>query len=106
MEKQALLHEVGGLLRDDSTILACEEKLKATNDEAQELPAKTKGCCFRIPKRYALCFLVFLGFLIMNSERSCLSVAIVAMSSKRRIKVDGKWTTKVAIKHLYDLFLT
>lgn len=99
MEKQALLHEVGGLLRDDSTILACEEKLKATNDEAQELPAKTKGSCLRIPKRYALCFLVFLGFLIMNSERSCLSVAIVAMSSKRRIKVDGKWTTKPSEFH-------
>lgn len=37
---------------------------------------------------------MFGGFLTMNCQRSCLSVAIVAMSSKTRHYENGKWKSK------------
>ncbi len=99
MEKKPLLQDAGSLLREDASKLLSEEKLKLSEDECEEVPAKRKRSWLKnIPKRYILCFMVFSGFLIMNSERSCLSVAIVAMSSKKRVKVDGKWITKVSLK--------
>lgn len=102
MEKEQLIQEVGRLLHEDEAKLLKEENrtLKAEHDkeltekETEKL-SKQKKPWINIPKRYILCFLVFWGFLLMNCERSCLSVAIVAMSSKRRVKVDGKWVTKV-----------
>eukprot|EP00794_Sanderia_malayensis_P005170 gene5170-5822_t len=104
-DKRPLLQDVGKILRehkDTSSLLFNEEKsskLSPDDEEGEvgeEVPAATKKKrnWLNIPKRYVLCFLVFSGFLLMNSERSCLSVAIVAMSSKRRVKIDGKWITK------------
>ena len=81
-----------------------DEKLsdKCKNDD-DEVPGKKRK--WQMPKRYILCFLVFWGFLLMNCERSCLSVAIVAMSSKRKVKVDGKWVTKVTQEFTYQFVI-
>lgn len=101
--------EKKSLLRGDVEKSFAAEKQKITGSISEGFPlisaSKTEKCrqddtpkkrrFFEIPKRYILCFLVFWGFLLMNCERSCLSVAIVAMSSKRKVKVDGKWVTKV-----------
>lgn len=98
MEKVSLLHEDA-----EKPLLDEEQRTKhfeknALNDgikcKEDDKPNK-KRRFFEIPKRYILCFLVFWGFLLMNCERSCLSVAIVAMSAKRKVKIDGKWVTKV-----------
>ena len=53
---------------------------------------------FYVPRRYILCLLIFSAFCTMNCMRSCLSVAIVAMSSRTRHWEGGKWVTKVCKK--------
>ena len=101
MEKDSVLPEDASLYREKiassqefSERQPHKDGLQSENCENDdEIPERRKN--FQIPKRYILCFLVFLGFLLMNCERSCLSVAIVTMSSKRRVKIDGKWVTKV-----------
>ena len=95
MEEKKSITECESLLREGGIKLIKEDKARLLENTGEDLPAKKKKGWCEIPKRYTLCFLVFLGFLLMNSERSCLSVAIVAMSSKRRTKVNGKWITKV-----------
>ena len=110
MEKDHLIQEVGRLLNEDEAKLLKEgnktlkdEHDKELTDKQTEELSKRKKPWINIPKRYILCFLVFWGFLLMNCERSCLSVAIVAMSAKRRVKVDGKWVTKVTTVIITDL---
>ena len=102
MEKETLFHEEASQLYREKTVspqriserpIHKDSKHSDNNEHSNEV--HEKKCFGQIPKRYILCFLVFLGFLLMNCERSCLSVAIVAMSSKRKMKVDGKWVTKV-----------
>jgi len=51
---------------------------------------------FYFPRRYVLCILTFCAFCTMNCQRSCLSVAIVAMSSRTKHWESGKWTSKPA----------
>ena len=62
---------------------------------ADKLKESEEQSRYYIPRRYILCFLIGTGFLIMNCQRSCLSVAIVAMSSKTRHWEGGKWVPKV-----------
>ena len=51
---------------------------------------------FYIPRRYIVCFMMFSGMLIQNCQRSCLSVAIVAMSSRTKHYDGEKWVSKVS----------
>ncbi|XP_065071667.1 sialin-like [Rhopilema esculentum] len=106
MEKDRTLKGHEGLLlqeRDVHKDKQIDGELSPSNkkqvENTQEDGKGKSRWCWAIPKRYILCFLVFWGFLLMNCERSCLSVAIVAMSSKRRVKEDGKWVTKAPEFH-------
>ena len=99
MENKTLVSDDASLYKERATSPHIFEKLPQKDDQHSEKHedevAEKRTLSQKIPKRYILCFLVFLGFLLMNCERSCLSVAIVAMSSKKKTKVDGKWVTKV-----------
>ena len=99
MEKDSALPEDASLYKEKTAQEFPErqpykDRLQSEKCESDDEIPERRGR-FQIPKRYILCFLVFLGFLLMNCERSCLSVAIVAMSSKKKVKIDGKWVTKV-----------
>ena len=50
---------------------------------------------FYIPRRYIMAVLLFNVCMLMNCQRSCLSVAIVAMSSDTRFYDAGKWKMQV-----------
>lgn len=50
-----------------------------------------------IPRRFILAVLLFGVCMLMNCQRSCLSVAIVAMSSDTKFWDDGKWKDQVHI---------
>lgn len=50
---------------------------------------------FYLPRRFILAVLLFGVCMLMNCQRSCLSVAIVAMSSDTKYWDDGKWKIQV-----------
>jgi len=103
MENETLISDDASLYKERTTSPHIFEKLPQKDGQLSEKhedeTAEKRTLSQKIPKRYILCFLVFLGFLLMNCERSCLSVAIVAMSSKKKTKVDGKWVTKAPEFH-------
>lgn len=73
-----------------------EEDNKSTNSLKSIVAAGKTSTGFYIPRRYIVCFMMFSGFLIMNCQRSCLSVAIVAMSSRTKHFDGDKWVVKKA----------
>ena len=66
-------------------------------EEKDQKDGNEKPSGFYIPKRYVVCFMMFSGMLIMNCQRSCLSVAIVAMSSRTKHWNGVSWVSKVCL---------
>jgi hypothetical protein len=53
------------------------------------------SCCFYVPRRYIMAVLLFSICMLMNCQRSCLSVAIVAMSSTTKYWDGDQWIDQV-----------
>ena len=59
---------------------------------------KTDQSGFYIPRRYIMAVLLFSICMLMNCQRSCLSVAIVAMSSTTKFWDGDQWVDQVRLK--------
>lgn len=58
---------------------------------------------FYFPRRYIMAVLLFSICMLMNCQRSCLSVAIVAMSSNTKYWDGDQWIDQASILSLYTL---
>ena len=52
---------------------------------------------FYFPRRYIMAILLFSVCMLMNCQRSCLSVAIVAMSSTTKYWDGDQWIDQVCV---------